>query len=195
LRPVLPDLRNLLRNATADSHQRLDNLVSQLDLSRAEDYRRFLELHAAVLLPLERWLEEAGVAQRLPDWHGRTRSLALRRDLMDLGVRWGPPQRLTYDNAASAMAGVLYVTEGSRLGGKVLAKRVMGTGAGLPTAFLQHGAGGGLWSSFLAWLERQPRDVAFAEGAVAAARNVFDRYFQEAQFRLTGCHNQSNHHG
>ena len=52
-------------------------------------YRRFLEINAAALLPLERSLERAGVRDMLPDWDDRARTDAILTDLARLGGRPG----------------------------------------------------------------------------------------------------------
>lgn len=193
LRPETSDLRKELRNATAASHGRLDDLISRFDYETVAGYRAFLELHAAVLLPIERWLEAGGVAEYLPDWQHRARSAALRQDLAALGLSPGGGQEVTYDNAPCTMAGVLYVMEGSRLGGRVLLNRVRSGGVGLPAAFLEHGAGETLWRSFLTWLGRQPNDAAFAACAARAACNVFELYCREAQRRLPAAQRQNSY--
>src|SRR6186713_2937523 len=66
-----PPFRSILRDATADDHARLDATLGALDLCSTSGYRRFLEINAAALLPLERSLERAGVRGMLPDWDDR----------------------------------------------------------------------------------------------------------------------------
>ena len=70
-------LRSILRDATAADHARLDATLGALDLCTASGYRRFLEINAAALLPLERSLERAGVRAMLPDWDDRARTAAV----------------------------------------------------------------------------------------------------------------------
>ena len=62
-----PILRTMLRDATAADHARLDATLGALNLCTASGYRRFLEINAAALLPLERSLKRAGVRAMLPD--------------------------------------------------------------------------------------------------------------------------------
>ncbi len=54
-------LRSILRDTTAADHARLDATLGALDLCTEPGYRRFLEIKAAALLPLERSLERTGV--------------------------------------------------------------------------------------------------------------------------------------
>ncbi|MBF2976364.1 hypothetical protein HKT52_43100, partial [Pseudomonas aeruginosa] len=49
-------LRSVLKAATAADHADLDATLGTIDLSTLAGYRRFLEINAAALLPLERAL-------------------------------------------------------------------------------------------------------------------------------------------
>jgi heme oxygenase (biliverdin-IX-beta and delta-forming) len=60
-------LRQKLKRSTEAGHRRLDETLSDFDLTSVLGYRRFLEASAAALLPLETALEEAGIAAILPD--------------------------------------------------------------------------------------------------------------------------------
>src|SRR5262245_57771211 len=53
-------LRNILKEATARDHARLDGRLGAFDLHDSAGYRRFLEANAAALLPLEGALVAAG---------------------------------------------------------------------------------------------------------------------------------------
>ena len=89
--PLLPDqlpgharggaLRATLRQATAPFHDAVERRFDTYDLSRPDDYARFLHGHAAAILPMEAALEAAGIAAWLPDWPQRARAEALRADL------------------------------------------------------------------------------------------------------------------
>lgn len=183
------DLRAVLRRDTADAHARLDVLVTRLDLTDRADYLTFLQIHAAVLLPLERWLADNGVAEVLPDWPSRARSAALLDDLHRLGAQPARPAMpmadgaLSFDNARAVKSGIVYVLEGSRLGGRLLFKQVQ-SAADLPAAFLNHGVDQKLWASFTQWLACQPDDEAFMAEATAAAGEVFRLYEEQAARRL-----------
>ncbi|MGD1877761.1 MAG: biliverdin-producing heme oxygenase [Kiloniellaceae bacterium] len=188
---MAPDLRSVLRAATAPDHARLDRAVSTLDLSVPQDYRDFLQLHAAVLLPLERWLVDNAVADDLPDWPERSRGAALLDDLGNLQMQPATACSLSFDlrpfsfdNSLAVKAGMLYVLEGSRLGGRLLLRQVQAGPAGFPTAFLEHGVETKLWPSFTVWLARLPREEGFVTAAVASAQAVFLLYEQEARQRL-----------
>jgi len=180
-RPHTP-LRTLLRDATAAGHARLDARLGALDLCSRAGYRRFLEINAAALLPLEQSLLRAGVRHVLPDWDDRARSEAILHDLSRLG---GTPRLLEAPVLAdrSAVLGTLYVLEGSRLGAAYLLRAVRQCSDPVisgHTAFLGHGAGRPLWPGFLAILERHADELADDADIVAPARQAFALFEQAA---------------
>jgi len=177
-----PALRSILRDATATGHARLDARLGALDLCAAADYRKFLEINAAALLPLERALVRAGVRDVLPDWDRRARSNAILRDLARLG---GTPRPLEAPELPDrfAVLGVLYVLEGSRLGAAYLLRKVRQCGDPVVsgnTAFLGHGAGLPFWPAFLAVLERHAGDLADDDDIAGPARRAFTLFEQAA---------------
>ncbi|MGA7805708.1 MAG: heme oxygenase, partial [Bradyrhizobium sp.] len=50
---VLPGLREVLKQATAVAHRKLDAQLTGFDLTGRRGYRRFLQASANALLPLE----------------------------------------------------------------------------------------------------------------------------------------------
>lgn len=172
------DLRMVLRRETAEAHARLDAGWEGHDLTRRRAYAAFLSGMAGALLPLEARLEAAGVAARLPDWSARRRSRAILSDLAGLGAEPAPLPGLgdVAGLGGAGMAGILYVLEGSRLGGTVILRRVLaGPDASLHdhVRFLRHGEGLRLWPSFAAWLAADEAAQADRIGAVAGARFAF----------------------
>ena len=176
-----PLLRSILRDATAADHAQLDATLGALDLCTVAGYRRFLEINATALLPLERSLELAGVRAMLPDWDDRARTAAILTDLARLG---GRPGRLDAPELTdrSAMLGTLYVLEGSRLGAAYLLRTVRQCGDPLVsgnTAFLGHGVGRQFWPQYLAVLECQADELA-EDDLVRSARSAFDLFAHAA---------------
>ena len=175
--------RDRLRAATAEAHAELDTQFSSFNLSRRDDYVRFLAANAAALLPIERALEHAGVRRLMTDWDERRRSNTILADLDRLG---GTAKPLVWNAGLTRarMLGTLYVLEGSRLGARFLVQSVMRSHDPVvrdATAYLRHGEGRRLWPSFLSLLEHEARDddvtemtagatAAFAFFAEAAAR-------------------------
>jgi len=165
-------LRDRLRAATADSHAALDDTVAGWRLQTATGYGAFLAASAAALVPLELALEQAGVAEWMPDWPERARRAVLTADLAALGSSvpaFGPAEVPSSDFGA----GLLYVLEGSRLGARFLARQVRAADARLPLAYLAHGEGQDLWRSFLTWLNAVPKVGFRTDAAEAGARYGF----------------------
>src|ERR1700744_3308162 len=77
-------LRARLREACAESHRELDARLGVLDLRMLHDYRIFLEIIAAALLPLEAALVSAHVERLFPDWDHRSRGDAILADIARL---------------------------------------------------------------------------------------------------------------
>lgn len=175
-------LRDRLRVATSHDHAALDAVVAGWRIETPIGYGAFLSASYAALAPLELALEEAGVAEQLPDWPQRARRAALAADLAELGLEV-PSFKPAEVPSREAVAGLLYVLEGSRLGAKFLARQVRAAGAGLPLAYLTHGEGPNLWRSFLAWLDAIPKVGFRTDAAEAGARYGF-HCFSEAFERL-----------
>jgi len=168
-------LRSVLKAATAADHAKLDATLGAIDLSTLAGYRRFLEINAAALLPLERALIAGGVRKLTADWDRRARSRAILADLTAIG---GSVQPLDPPVIADrpALLGTLYVLEGSRLGAAYLLRHVDRTVDArilAATAFLRHGTGEQLWPSFLALLEHHAAELTDEDDVVVPARHAF----------------------
>ncbi|MFE8584842.1 hypothetical protein ACFX59_12120 [Sphingomonas sp. NCPPB 2930] len=107
----------------------------------------------------------------------RSRGEALAADLAALGHEM--PQPLPFDLSEDEATGwgALYVTEGSRLGGVMLARQV---GEDFPRAYLESGFGPGEWRAFRHALDDAAVDLAWIDRAVAAAEQVFGLYRRAA---------------
>lgn len=165
-------LRDRLRAVTSEDHAALDAMVAGCRIETSLGYGAFLSASAAGLASLEVALEQAGVADWLPDWPKRARRAALVSDLAALGLE-PPPFATTTIPSQAFGVGVLYVLEGSRLGARFLSRQVRAGGAGLPLAYLTHGGGDDLWRSFLGWLEAIPKVGFRTDEAEAGARYGF----------------------
>lgn len=170
-----------LREATDAAHRRLDAGFAAHDLSRKEDYAVFLSAMHRAFAPLEAWLDGADPGFLPPDWSARRRAAALRADLEGLGVgsELGAETASTLSGAGAP--GLLYVLEGSRLGGQVLLRQVLASPDPVVRAnarFLRHGEGMRLWPSFVAWLGTRP--ASEHDAAIQGALWAFAR-FEAAQ--------------
>jgi heme oxygenase len=181
-------LRGRLREACAESHRRLDALIGCLDLRILGDYRTFVEVNAAALLPLEAALVSAHVERLFPDWNRRSRSRAILADLARLGGiarRWPTSKELGINELGlnelglGGILGTVYVLEGSRLGATVLLRQASQSAhreVQEARAYLGHGAGSNLWQSFLTALEFHGSRLNDDRAAVRAARRAFDLF-------------------
>jgi heme oxygenase (biliverdin-IX-beta and delta-forming) len=197
--PTRP-IRDILRHATAEHHAAVDRRFAPLIAQGMSGYVEFLLASAAAVIPLERALTARGVDRILPRWQARTREAALREDLEALDAldtlcaarRVGDA---TPDIGGEAhQFGVLYVLEGSRLGGRILARDVQAhpdarvRGA---TRYLRHGENDRLWQSFLSALEASEPTRRAVCDAIAGAQAAFamfaaPRMFAASRMRPSG---------
>lgn len=157
-----------LRAASAPDHDRVDALFGGYRLDEAESYTRFLHAHARALPAAEAAL---AAVPDLPGW--RTRTALLAADLAALGQEMPAP--LDFAVEGPAAWGLLYVTEGSRLGGAMLARSVPDA---LPSAYLAARHERGEWKRTLEALEARAaaEGEAWQEEALAGARAGFRLY-------------------
>lgn len=157
-----PDAREsshaFLRRVTRPWHDGVEAAFERFDLRGRDGLSGFLLAQARAVLPLEDALEAAGAAALLADWPLRRRAGALRADLARLGLRAPSESPVPALPSPVHGLGALYVLEGSRLGGRVLHRRVLGSpdpAVRSATAFLAHHVERG-WPSFLAVLDGVP---------------------------------------
>lgn len=167
--------RALLRDACRGIHAQLDQQLSQVDFNDRAAYADMLSRMSGPVTALEGALT-AGVAPVLfTNWAERLRTHALRKDVAAVGGRFAEHTAPAIESEAEAL-GTLYVLEGSRLGGQVLAR--MACESRDPqvrdaTRYFLHGARGGLWRSFLERLEQSPAVNAEPARATHAALAAF----------------------
>lgn len=173
-------LRETLRVATRDLHDLVDAAYARFDLTDRDDYGAFLSAHARVLPGVEAALDGAPV---YPAFEPRSALLGL--DLAALNISMPPLPALTKVQDDAARWGMLYVLEGSRLGGAMLARRIAD---GLPAAYLGavHDRGG--WRAFQRALDAAgaAQDQAWTDRAVEAARQLFNAFALAAQPHVAG---------
>lgn len=179
-----PGLREALRVATRDLHDRVDAAYARFDLTDRDDYGAFLSAHARVLPGVEAALDGAAVYPAF-----KPRSALLGRDLAALNIPMPPLPALTKVQDDAARWGMLYVLEGSRLGGAMLARRIPDD---LPAAYLGavHDRGG--WRAFQRALDAAGYaavtvlDQAWTDRAVEAAKQLFNAFALAAQPQVSG---------
>jgi len=172
-------LRSALRAQTADCHAEVDALFGNFNLSDINDYRAFLRSHARAVPAVEAALEQSGITRLLPDWPERRRTSLLLADIAELGDSATSPLPQPELRNEASLWGAVYVLEGSKLGGAMLAKAVP---AHLPSRYLSPQGPKGSMRAFMERLDTSGiDDIA---GAVAAARDVFCLFLRAAQLEL-----------
>lgn len=181
-----------LREATAHAHAAVDAVFGGYDLSDRDGYARFLSAHAAAMVPLEAALDAAGAERVTADWASRKRAdliladLAMhsdrgQADLVEAGWPSSPFDQLGFGAERSTkaqdllpiLAGVLYVVEGSRLGGKFLARRLP---VEFSKSYLDAHQPAGNWAKLLASIDAILYDEHRTEIAVDAALSTFSMF-------------------
>lgn len=167
-----------LRDATRSYHDQVDAAFSGFDLADRDEYGRFLLAHVQATSAAE-----AGLCDdpTLPAWRGRTQLLA--DDLAQLGLAMPPPLEFKPPESASWRWGVLYVLEGSRLGGSILVTR---TAPGSPNTFLSSRHQAGEWRTLLQAIDvvGSALGSVWIATAIAGACACFDLY-RRAALRMT----------
>jgi heme oxygenase (biliverdin-IX-beta and delta-forming) len=173
-----------LREGTRAEHETLDALFGGFDLADRASYGAFLSAHAAALLPVEAALDAAGAAELVPDWPQRKRGARLAADLEALGlpVPEGAPYAIASGDAA-AIVGAMYVIEGSRLGGRLLARQVAPE---LPSSYLDSDQAQGAWRALLEKFDAILHDAMPIESAIEEARAIFARFGAAGERWLEG---------
>lgn len=162
-----------LREATGAAHARVDALFSRFDLARRDDYAGLLAAHAEALLPVEALLDQGGADAITEDWPQRRRGGVIQVDLDALGVAVPESDAEDTELSAAAMAGMLYVLEGSRLGGRFLARGIPDS---WPRAYLGSQQPPHMWRELLAKLDALLYMPEALEIAVTAANQTFGRF-------------------
>ncbi|WP_420136315.1 biliverdin-producing heme oxygenase [Sphingomonas sp.] len=167
--------RKTLRTATAEKHEMIDAAFGAFDLSDANSYGRFLTAHARALPAVERALAQR---EGLPAFGLRTP--LLQQDLEALGLPMPDPYEMGAPANDAGAFGALYVIEGSRLGGSILAGAVP---AELPRAYLSAVHPAGAWRAFGDALDHASSlgDDDWMDQAIAAADATFDLYADAAR--------------
>jgi len=182
-----PGILERIKHETLPQHKRLERAFRILDpdLTR-EDYRYWLErlygLHAGFEAVIDPWAAALDI-----DWTNRRKTPWLRRDLLSLGCREveldGIPicDALPDTDSPGRVFGVLYVLEGSTLGGRHIAlalEKRLGLTADNGAMFFN--AYGDLlmprWQSFRARLSAAATTQFVEQQMIGAARETFETF-------------------
>ncbi len=166
-----------LKETTSAAHRNVDEAFSGFALDDAASYSSFLVAHAMALLPIEAWLRGRAEAV-LADWPARARAAALKDDLLRLDAVAPAGEAFEAPDDPASIAGIVYVLEGSRIGGNILAKRVPGR---LPKAYLSSACDAQNWRRTLSRLDDVIRDPETRTASTKAALSVFERFERAAR--------------
>lgn len=179
MKPIPSDVLAALREATVQRHAQLDHAMPlAVPAPTLEHYHRHLQLLQAWLAPMHRWQSAFTDGPQDPAlWQADDALDRIAADLRHSDVaalarqcRWPwPPQA-----GAAYRWGVAYVTEGSRLGGAVLHRRLAAHLAPLPLHYLGAPPPGPRWQRFLAALRSATATPEQRLEACAGARDAFD---------------------
>jgi len=163
------DARQALRTATAADHERVDRAFGAFDLADRAGYTDFLLAQAHAFVPVEAEIDAFDPRHFLPDWDERRRADALRADLVELGETLQPSRPSGLFRSREEILGAIYVLEGSRLGGRMLARSVP---ADLPQRFLAT-SGSAMWRNLIEVLDKLLISDDQLKLAIDAARRTF----------------------
>lgn len=181
----LSALQQRLSEVTRAAHQRVNHhpllrCLTRSDLSPGQ-YRRALQALYAINAPTELRLAEYVAAQGVDfAYEDRRRMRELADDIVFLGgslpaASWPGPQ---IDNIAG-LIGVMYVLEGSRLGGQVIARQVaislgLSEAAGIKFMSCCGQSAPLLWADFCAFAAVNCPESLFSEAEQAASHYFSD---------------------
>lgn len=168
-----------LQAATAGLHAQVESVPLMAALmSPAVDEDIVAEVLQALLRIHAGWEQANAARLQALDWPWRPRAEGLRYDLMALGVRPDTGQVPGPVAGCEAEAwGMLYVVEGSALGGQLIARHLRAhlPGVGAAVRHFESAEGPG-WPAFRAALEQALPDAGRRARAVAGAQAMFTHF-------------------
>jgi heme oxygenase len=175
-----------LRNTTASSHEALESLPASKKIIdpavTKSEYTTYLSLMYSVIHDTETLIFPV-LENSIPDLHLRQKSAALAADLNFLGANLPlnhSPLKTTNYSANTAFAlGVMYVIEGSTLGGRVIYKNIHSalgyTEASGAAYFAGYGGTtGSKWKSFIELLVNYAEEHGCEDEIISGANFAFN---------------------
>ncbi|MBV6846384.1 MULTISPECIES: biliverdin-producing heme oxygenase [Xanthomonas] len=180
---VPPSAALALRHATQDAHRLVEAvpLMQALAQGRVDSaaYVQILRRHHALLTGFEAQLGNWLATLVGNGWHYRRRVPALRDDLRALGQQPDLPAALPASADDAARWGMLYVIEGSQLGGRVIARSVRKQQPALAGAlryFEMADDDPAGWRRFQAALDRRLATPSARDAAIDGAQAMFAHF-------------------
>lgn len=180
---VPPSAALALRHATQDAHRLVEAVPLMQALAQGQvdsaAYAQILRRHHALLAGFEAQLANWLTTLVGNGWHYRRRVPALRDDLRALGQQPDLPAALPASADDAARWGMLYVIEGSQLGGRVIARNLRKQQPALAGALryfeLADGDPAG-WRRFQAALDRRLATPSARDAAIGGAQAMFAHF-------------------
>ncbi|WP_297332568.1 biliverdin-producing heme oxygenase [Flavobacterium sp.] len=175
-----------LRNTTAKSHEALESLPISKKITDPEvtlpEYKAYLQLMYGVVYDTEALVLHV-LETIMPDIESRRKTTAIAKDLAAIGAvlpqTGSPLQKAEYTGDTAFALGVMYVVEGSSLGGRVIYKNIE-TSLGLNESngasyFAGYGGTtGSKWKSFIDVLTGYADEHECEDEIIAGANFAFD---------------------
>ena len=166
-------LHDFLKAGTADLHARTDDLFGRIGFDTPAQYALFLIVQYEAFDEVEKLVAPYSARLQALDLQGAARGEALLADLRNLGVTVAVPAPEP-DAFASLdeAAGAAYVLEGSRLGGRMLARMIRARLPEAPLSFLDYPSPPGFWQAYIRKLDEftveKNRWAVILSGAIRA---------------------------
>ncbi|MFL8061800.1 biliverdin-producing heme oxygenase [Xanthomonas vasicola] len=180
---VPPSAALALRHATQDAHRLVEAVPLMQALGQGQidsaAYAQILRRHHGLLAGFEAQLSDWLTTLVGNGWHYRRRVPALREDLRALGQQPDLPLALPSVADDAARWGMLYVIEGSQLGGRMIARSVRKQQPALAGALryfeLADDDPAG-WRRFQAALDRRLDTPSARDAAIDGAQAMFAHF-------------------
>ncbi len=163
---MIKSVLDAVRAATLADHQRTEDNFASLLAGLPNTYASYLLVHAAAFPAVGRAL--APMAEWTP-WE--LRWIDLQADLKSLGLAPPVPLDIAPARTADEALGMIYVLEGSRMGGALILKSIPDD---LPAAYLRGSLDVSPWKRLKDILAGAEPDRA--DGVVAGARTAFGAF-------------------
>ncbi|MBB4131745.1 biliverdin-producing heme oxygenase [Xanthomonas sp. 3075] len=180
---VPPSAALALRHATQDTHRLVETvpLMQALGQGRVDRaaYAQILRRHHALLAGFEDQLNDWLCSLVGTGWHYRRRLPALGEDLRTLGQQPDAPIAAPAAGSDAARWGMLYVIEGSQLGGRMIARTLRKQQPALADALryfeLADDDPAG-WRRFQAVLDQRLTTPSARDAAIDGAQAMFSHF-------------------
>lgn len=170
-----PALRTVLRERTAQDHDRLDRSLGALAFGGQADYARFLAIQYAARVEIERWLRETS------DAHSSMSAMTplIAADLGALGLPLPAPLAWQAPQACDPI-GAQWVLAGSSMGNRAILVQRRKLGLQGPDTFLSDTTMPEFFRALLPALAEPVQDEDDA-APVSAAKAVFAHFLRAAE--------------